>query len=108
MDKHDLSRPQQWLIEQGQKLDFGRLTFHIRSGSPDPAAPYRTAKTVKVAGGDSGPRPEAASADFELRKEHVALFAGLALLPDGTCLSVKFMHGLPGASFDIEEEHQVA
>ena len=105
MDKRKLSRPTQWLFDQAQTLNFGKLTFFVRDGEPDLARPYRTARTVKVTGGDNGPRPEAASAGFELRKEHVALLAGLARLPNGSCVSVKFMHGLPGSSFDIEEEH---
>lgn len=108
MNKRDLSGPNRWLVEQGQLIGFGSLTFQVCGGEPAPAAPWSRTRTRKVAGGVNGPRPELNNDDFELRHEHIALFEQLKDLPDGTCVRVKFAHGLPGSSFDIIEEQQAA
>jgi hypothetical protein len=65
-------------------------------------------RTLKIAGGVNGPRPEVASDDFELRREHVALFERLKELPDGTRVRVKIAYGLPGSSIDLLEDQQAA
>jgi hypothetical protein len=83
MNKKQLSGPQQWLIKQCQRVNFGRVTFRVRSREADLGHPRRTLRTVKLTGGENGPRPEAGSADFELRSEHVALLSHLARLSDG-------------------------
>jgi len=108
MDKRHLSKPNRWLIERGQHVNFGSVTFYMLGGEPDLNRAHRTARTIKLAGGSNGPRPEAGLADFELRKEHIELLAQLKMLPDGTCVQVKFAHGLPGSSFDILEDHRAA
>jgi len=108
MNKQHLSGPNQWLIEQCQHINFGRITFRIRDGELDLSRPYHTVRTVKSVGGENGPRPEAGSADFELRKEHTALLAKLAQLEDGTCVTLRIAYGLPNSSIDIEEDYQVA
>lgn len=108
MHKGSLSKPNQWLIEQCQITNFGSITFYIRSGEPDLTRSYRTVRTVRLVGGDNGPRPEASNADFELRGEHLSLLAMLPRLPDGTCVTIKVMYGLPTKSIDIEENHQAA
>jgi len=107
MYKKQLSGPKQWIIEQCQDLDFGRVTFHVVGGEPDISRPWRTRQTVKLNGGENGPRPEANRADFELRKEHVALFDQLARLRDGACVTIEVKHGLPFI-IEIEQEHQAA
>jgi len=108
MDKRHLSRPRRWLIERCQHINFGSVTFHVRGGEPDLGRPHHVTRTLKLAGGVNGPRPEVANDDFELRREHIALLVQLETFPDGTCVKVKLAHGLPGASIDIEEDHQAA
>lgn len=108
MDKRQLSEPKQWLIEQCQQINFGSITFLVRGGEPDLSRPHHITRTRKLAGGHNGPRPEVGRADFELKREHTAVLAHLQQLPDGTCVKVKLTHGLPGASIDIEEDHQAA
>ncbi|MCO6438161.1 MAG: hypothetical protein J5J06_13790 [Phycisphaerae bacterium] len=108
MTKKQLSGPNRWLVEQGQLINYGRLTFHVRGGQPDLHRPCSKLITLKLSGGANGPRPEAAHEDFELRHEQVALIEQLKVLPDGTRVRVKFAHGLPGSSFDILEEQQAA
>jgi hypothetical protein len=106
--KRQLSRPRQWLIERCQYANFGSLSFFVRSGEPDLNQPHHISRTIKLIGGANGPRPEFASADFELRQEHISLLSQLERLPDGTCVRVKVSHGLPGASIDLEEDHRAA
>ena len=105
--KSSLPRGNAHLVELMQAINFGRITFHVRGGQFDLGRPYRSVQTLKLDGGEHGPRPEAAKADFELRKEHIALLARLEHLPDGTCVTVKVAHGLPNTSVDIEEEHRI-
>jgi hypothetical protein len=108
MDKRNLSRPKRWIVERCQQINFGCLTFYVRGGEPDFTQPHHISRTIRLAGGDNGPRPELASTDFELRHEHIALLSQLERLPDGMRVRVKVTHGLPGASIDIEEDHQAA
>lgn len=102
-----LSNPSQCLLRLLQVTNFGRITFHIRSGEPDVGRPWHTRRTVKLAGGENGPRPEATRADFELRKEHTALLEHLASLSDGVRVAVEVRHGLPFL-VEIEQDHQAA
>jgi hypothetical protein len=104
----DLSPKRQAILRLIQCLGFGSVSFQLWSGEPDLGRSHHITRTVKLTGGDIGPRPEFASADFELRREHIALLSQLACLPDGTCVRVKVAHGLPGASIDIEEDHRAA
>lgn len=104
----NLSRAKRWLIERCQDINFGSLTFYVHSGEPDAGRPHHITRTLKLVGGDNGPRAEAGIADFELRREHLSLLERLSTLPDSTCVKVKLAHGLPGASIDIEEDHQAA
>lgn len=46
MNKRELSEPKQWLIEQCQQLNFGHITFCVRSGEPDLRQPWRTLQLV--------------------------------------------------------------
>ena len=108
MRKNDLSSPQKWLIEHCQITRFGKLRFHVRVGAPDPSLPCHTSRTIRLFGGDNGPRPEASYADFELCKEQLALLKQLSTLRDGTCITVRVMNGLPSNSIDIEEDLRAA
>jgi hypothetical protein len=93
------------LIRLMQDVQFGRITFRVRAGCPDPDRPYRTVRTVKLAGGENSPRPAAGSVDFTLRKEHAALLATLDHLDDGACVTIEVKHGLPFI-LEIEQDHQ--
>jgi hypothetical protein len=108
MTKGQLSGPNRWLVERCQRINFGSITFYVRDGEPDLGRPHSRVRTLKIAGGVNGLRPEVASDDFELRHEHLALFEQLKQLPDGTRVRVKIAHGLPGASIDLLEDQQAA
>lgn len=88
-----------------QSVSFGRIAFSVRSGQPDFTRPVRTVRTVKPSGDRNGARPEARSADFELRKEVITLLDHVAQAPDGAQVTVKVEHGLP-VLIEIAEEHQ--
>ena len=108
MTKAELSSPMRWLVERCQQINFGSVTFHVRGGEPDLGRSHSRVRTLKVAGGFNGFRPEVASDDFELRREHIALFEQLKELPDGTRVRVKITHGLPGTTIDLLEGQQAA
>lgn len=107
MNKKRLSVPQRRIIEQCQTINFGWITFRIKDGQPDLDYPWPTRQTVKLAGGQNGPRPESSSADFELRKEQVALLTHLSQLSDGASVTVEVKHGLPFL-IEIEQDSQAA
>ena len=105
MTKQMLSEPWKRIVVVMQDLNFGRVTFSVRSGQPDFTRPFRTVRTVKPAGNGNGPRPEAHSADFEVRKEVTSLIEQVARAPDGTQVTVEVKHGLPFL-IEVEEEHK--
>ena len=102
--KRSLSPTLRRLAELIQRINFGRITFSVRFGQPDFTRPFRTVRTVKPAGGGNGPRPEAHSSDFEVRKEVVTLFEQVAQAPDGAQVTVEVKHGLPFL-IDVDEVH---
>ena len=58
MKKRQLSPSRRLLIEVMQHLNFGRIIgISILDGKPDFSRPYRTIRTVKLAGGDNGVSP---------------------------------------------------
>ena len=87
-----------------QRVNFGRIEFTVRAGQPDFTKPVRTVRTVKPAGDRNGARREARSADFELRKEVIAMLDQVAQAPDEAQVTVKIEHGLP-VLIEIEQEH---
>ena len=105
MTKQMLSEPWKRLVGMMQTLNFGRIIFLVRSGAPDVTQKVRTVRAVKLPAGDNGPRPEAGSADFELRKEVISLRDQLANAADGARMTIEVKHGLPFL-IEIEEEHQ--
>jgi hypothetical protein len=105
MTKQMLSEPWKRLVGMMQALNFGRITFLVRSGAPDFTQKVRTVRTVKLPAGDNGPRPEAGSADFELRKEVISLRDQVAKAADGARVTVEVKYGLP-FMIEIEEEHK--
>jgi len=105
MTKQMLSEPWKRIVVVMQDLNFGRVTFSVRSGQPDFTRPFRTVRTVKPAGGENGPRPEAHSADFEVRKEVTSLIEQVARAADGAQVTVEVKYGLPFL-IEVEEEHK--
>lgn len=100
-----LSEARRRLLRLMQDINFGQIEFLMRQADPDFRQPWRTRRTIKLTGGDNCTRPEGASADFELRKEHVALFDQLAQLRDGACVIIEVKHGLPFIA-EIEQEYR--
>ncbi|MBK8915018.1 MAG: hypothetical protein IPM64_10540 [Phycisphaerales bacterium] len=91
----ELSENSRRLIRAMQHANFGRITISVRDGGPDAAATWHIQRTVKLVGGENGPRPETSCADFPLRNEHKALFGELKQLPDGVRVTIEIKHGLP-------------
>ena len=105
MTKQMLSEPWKRIVAVMQDLNFGRITFWVRSGQPDFTRPFRTVRTVKPAGGENGPRAAAHSADFEVRKEVMTLYEQVAKAADGAQVTVEVKYGLPFL-IEVEEEHK--
>jgi len=100
-----MGEAQQRLLELMQRINFGRIMFWVRAGQPDFTRPFRTVRTVKPAGGENGPRPEAHRADFEVRKEVASLIEQVAKAADGAQVTVEVKYGLPFL-IEVEEEHK--
>lgn len=95
MHKQELPPPHQWLIEQCQRINFGRLEgLVVRAGRPVFDPPPRVVREVKF-GSENGPRPEIAKADFALRTQIRELLAQLEALGDGVISTIEIKHGLP-------------
>ena len=105
MTKQMLSEPWKRIVVVMQDLNFGRIMFWVRADQPDFTRPFRTVRTVKPAGGENGSRPEAHSADFEVRKEVNALIEQVAKAADGAQVTVEVKYGLPFL-IEVEEEHK--
>jgi hypothetical protein len=107
MRKQQIPPSYRQLIEAMQNLNFGRiLGLCIRLGEPDFSRPYKTVRTVKLAG-DNGARPEASLEDFELCKEQIGLIDQISSLPDGTRVTIELKHGKPFL-VEIEQNHNAA
>ena len=99
--KSSLSLSQQRLIQLLQSINFGTIeNLIVRDGEPvfDPSP--RVIRDIKL-GGENGPRPELASADFVLREPVIELFRHLREIGNGTVASLQVRHGLP---FKLEVE----
>jgi hypothetical protein len=74
MGKASLSEPRRRLVELMQRVNFGRIEgLAVRAGEPVLAPPPRVVNEIKF-GGENGPRPELAAADFALKAQVVELF----------------------------------
>jgi len=88
-----------------QTLNFGRVEgLVVRNGEPDFGRGLRAVRTVKMAG-SNGPRPEARSEDFVLKREVINLLEYFDRLGGGVVRVIEVKHGLPFI-IEIEEEHQ--
>jgi hypothetical protein len=83
------------LVEMMQSVNFGRIEgLVVRGGKPGFDPRPRVIREIKF-GGENGPRPETARADFTLRTEVRELFAQLEALGDAVVSSIEVKHGLP-------------
>jgi hypothetical protein len=83
------------LVRLMQELNFGQVRdLVVHDGEPVFDPPPRVVREVKF-GGENGPRPEAAKADFALKVQVRELFAQLEALGDGLVECIEVKHGLP-------------
>ena len=95
MTKASLSAPRRRLLETMQRLNFGRIEdLEIRGGDPVFSPAPRLVQDIKL-GGENGPRPELANADFVLKTQVAEFFDHLSRLGDGSVESIEVKHGLP-------------
>ena len=95
MTKGDLHPTEARLVELMQGVNFGRIEdLVVRAGTPVLDPPPRIVREVKF-GGDNGPRPEVAKADFALKAQIRDLFAQLEALGDGVVPCIEIQRGLP-------------
>ena len=93
--KSSLTPSQQHLLAEMQRINFGRIfDLEVRDGQPVMAPPPRVVREIKF-GGDNGPRPEAAKADFTLKAQVRDLFARLEAMGDGVIPCIEIQRGLP-------------
>jgi len=91
----DLGPDRRRLVHLMQQINFGRIEgLRIRDGDPvlDPLP--RIVREVKFPG-DNGPRPEAESGDFTLKRQVQDLLAELDRIGDGVVDVLVVKHGLP-------------
>ena len=85
----------QRLVRLMQQLNFGRIEgLVVRDGEPAFDPPPRVVREVKF-GGENGPRPEVAKADFTLKAQVRELLAQLDAMGDGVVRCIEVKHGLP-------------
>ncbi len=78
-----------------QRVNYGRIEMlSIRCGEPVLDPPPRVVREIKF-GGDNGPRPQVAKADFALKAQVRDLFAQLEVLGDGVIPCIEIQRGLP-------------
>ena len=93
--KTSLTPSQQKLLTEMQRINYGRIEgLSVRRGQPVMDPPPRVVREIKF-GGDNGPRPEVAKADFALKTQVRDLFAQLEALGDGVIPCIEVQRGLP-------------
>lgn len=93
--KAHLPEPRRRLLELMQRTGFGRIeNLVIRSGDPVVDPPPLTIREIRF-GGENGPRPELAMADYRLKSQVVELFAEFDRLADRTIDVLIIKYGLP-------------
>jgi len=93
--KSSLTPSQQKLLAEMQRINFGRIfDLTVRDGQPVMDPPPRVVREIKF-GGDNGPRPEVAKADFTLKAQVRDLFVQLEALGDGVIPCIEIQRGLP-------------
>jgi len=95
LTKSDLPRHRQWLVEEMQRVNFGRIEgLSIQAGQPVPNSQEKTVREIKI-GGQNGPRPETSVEDFQLKQEVLELFDRCDRLQNGVLDVLEIKHGLP-------------
>jgi len=85
----------QRLVRLMQELNFGQVyDLVVRDGKPVFDPPPRVVREVKF-GGENGPRPEVAKADFALKAQVRELLAQMEAMGDGVVRCIEVKHGLP-------------
>ena len=93
--KQNLSVARRQLVGLMHRINFGRIfDLEVRDGQPVMDPPPRVVREIKF-GGDNGPRPEVAKADFTLKAQVRDLFAQLEALGDGVIPCIEIQRGLP-------------
>ena len=93
--KSSLSPSQQKLLAEMQRINYGRIEgLPVRRGEPVMDPLPRVVREIKF-GGENGPRPESAKADFALKVQIRELFAQLEALGDGVIPCIEIQRGLP-------------
>ena len=93
--KTSLTPSQQQLLTEMQRINFGRIfDLEVHDGQPVMDPLPRIVREIKF-GGDNGPRPEVAKADFTLKAQVRDLFAQLEALGDGVIPCIEIQRGLP-------------
>ena len=93
--KSQLSPARQWLVENMQKLAYGRFKhLIIVNGDPLISPPPRRYRDRRLTGANGG-RREAALADFVLKQRLVALFDELDRIGNGVIAVLEVRDGLP-------------
>jgi hypothetical protein len=93
--KRDQSSYRASLIELMQTINFGRIErLPVNDGQPV-LHPRPTVVQEHLFGGENGPRPECATADYPLKRKVLELFAMFDRLGTGTIDVLEIKHGLP-------------
>ena len=95
VSKASLSADRMQLLEQMQRLNFGRIEgLEVCNGEPRLDPPPRIVREVKFLG-ENGSRRELDLEDFTLKKEVLEFFNELGRLRNGVIERVEVKHGLP-------------
>jgi hypothetical protein len=95
LTKASLSEPRRRLLDLMQQLGFGRVEgLTVRNGEPVLEPSPRVIREHKF-GGENGPRPERAAADFALKTQLVELFKAFDEFQDAAIAVLEVKHGLP-------------
>lgn len=93
--KSDLSPARRWLVENMQRLGYGRLTHMILvNGEPLTNPPPRMYRDHRLTGPNRS-RPEAQLKDFVLKQRLVALFEQFDRIGNGVVAVLEVRDGLP-------------
>ena len=103
--KSTISPARRHLVELMQRINFGRIEgLTIAHGEPSLGEPRPKIFLEVKFGGENGPRPEAAAADFALKSQVVDLFAHFSELQDARIEVLTIKHGLP-FGMHVESRH---
>ena len=103
--KSSLSAAQTQLVELLQAVNFGRVeSLRVSRGQPAFAPPPRVFQTLKLGGGENGPRGELGYSDFRLKHGVIELLELISGIEDGEIRRIEIRFGLP-CSVELEWPH---